>query len=74
MLTDTAVLILVREGFNVAEVAEAFGLADPVAERYFMRAVGEIDREGRIEASRQRDRDRYPRRGRGRFSAGARSS
>lgn len=53
MLTETAVLTLVREGCNLAEVAEAFGLAAPVAERYFMRAVDEIDREARKERRRE---------------------
>lgn len=56
MLTEIAVLTLVREGFNIAEVAEAFGLAPPVAERYFMRAVDEIDREARVQIRRDKQR------------------
>lgn len=61
-------LILVREGFNIQELQAALRLCRDDAEREFMWAVGCIDHEARLQARRDKDRARYHRRGRGRFS------
>ena len=61
-------LILVREGFNVQELQAALRMCRDDAEREFMWAVGCIDHEARLQARREKDRARYPRRGRGRFA------
>lgn len=47
MLTDTAVLILVREGCSLTEIEAYTGLCRERSDALFMRALKELDNEGR---------------------------
>lgn len=54
-------IILVREGFNPAEIAEAYGIQLEDGKREFMQALDEIDRQKRRERRLEYWRDRNQR-------------